>query len=196
MQAVFLAGGRGSRLKGLTSKIPKPMLDVQGTPCIEHGINRAKKAGIDNILILTGYLAHAFDYLPYEKIKEEEPLGTGGSLLNAAKQGRLKNTFFLFNADTIFNADYLELMLASPELIGVVGTTTHNGAEIPAGVYYMHSDIISDIPEGYSSLEHDVLPKLREEELVMDYHMNGEFIDIGTPENYKKAQRLKWIIQK
>jgi len=55
-QAVILAGGRGIRLAPLTDDLPKPMVDVNGTPFIMHLINKLKMQGILEVVILTGYL--------------------------------------------------------------------------------------------------------------------------------------------
>jgi|694.fasta_scaffold99585_3 NDP-sugar pyrophosphorylase family protein len=55
LQAVILAGGKGSRLRSVTKKIPKAMVLVNKTPFLEILINQIKKNGIKRILILTGY---------------------------------------------------------------------------------------------------------------------------------------------
>jgi len=55
LQAVILAGGKGSRLRGITKKIPKAMVLINKTPFLEILINQIKKNGIKKILILTGY---------------------------------------------------------------------------------------------------------------------------------------------
>jgi NDP-sugar pyrophosphorylase family protein len=55
LQAVILAGGKGSRLRSITKKIPKAMVLINKTPFLEILINQIKKNGIKKILILTGY---------------------------------------------------------------------------------------------------------------------------------------------
>jgi mannose-1-phosphate guanylyltransferase len=55
LQAVILAGGKGTRLLSLTKEIPKAMIDVNGKPFIEILINQLKKKGIKKFLILAGY---------------------------------------------------------------------------------------------------------------------------------------------
>lgn len=55
LQAVILAGGKGTRLLGLTKEMPKAMMDLNGKPFIEILINQLKKKGIKKILILAGY---------------------------------------------------------------------------------------------------------------------------------------------
>ena len=55
LQAVILAGGRGTRLGSLGKKIPKAMVDINGTPFIELLINQLKKNRVDRFLLLSGY---------------------------------------------------------------------------------------------------------------------------------------------
>ena len=55
LQAVILAGGKGTRLGNLGKKVPKAMVDILGIPFVELLINQLKKKGIKNFLILTGY---------------------------------------------------------------------------------------------------------------------------------------------
>lgn len=55
-QAVILAGGLGMRMRPLTLVTPKPMIKIHGKPFLEYIIELLKKNGIENIVILTGYL--------------------------------------------------------------------------------------------------------------------------------------------
>ena len=61
-QAVLLCGGRGERLRPLTDQLPKPMVDVNGVPFMEHLMRQLSIAGLERFLLLTGYLG--------EQIKE------------------------------------------------------------------------------------------------------------------------------
>ncbi len=61
-QAVILAGGRGTRLKTLTDNLPKPMISINRRPFLEYLIDLLKENGIEEIVLLLGYLP--------EKIKE------------------------------------------------------------------------------------------------------------------------------
>ena len=56
-QAVFLVGGLGSRLRGLTSERAKPMLDVGGRPFLDYLLDEASRYGIKRALLLCGYRA-------------------------------------------------------------------------------------------------------------------------------------------
>ena len=56
-QAIILCGGKGSRLKHLTKKTPKPMVKVGKSPIIQHKINYYKSQGFKNLILCVGYKA-------------------------------------------------------------------------------------------------------------------------------------------
>jgi len=66
MKAIILAAGQGTRLQKYTNKLPKGMLHFDGKTLIERQINNFRNAGIDDITIVTGYMA---DKINYEGIK-------------------------------------------------------------------------------------------------------------------------------
>jgi NDP-sugar pyrophosphorylase family protein len=107
MQAVILAGGLGTRLRPVTEKIPKPMVPVAGKPFLEHQISCLREQGIQDILLLTGYLGEQIEQffgdgsehgvrIAYSK--EEVPLGTAGAVQLAAS--KLNDIFLVLNGDT------------------------------------------------------------------------------------------------
>jgi NDP-sugar pyrophosphorylase family protein len=55
--AVVLAAGRGTRMGELTSSMPKPLLEVAGRSLIEHVVGGIAAAGVERIVVVTGYLA-------------------------------------------------------------------------------------------------------------------------------------------
>ena len=112
--AILLVGGMGTRLMPLTSKIPKPMLQVAGVPFTEHQIRKAAQAGISEIVLATSYKAELFE--PYFgdgakfgiKIKyavEESALGTGGGIRNAAALLDDCDQVVIFNGDVLSGHD-------------------------------------------------------------------------------------------
>ena len=54
-QVVVLCGGQGKRLKPLTNKDPKPMVDIHGKPFLLFLVNQFKHYGVKDFLFLTGY---------------------------------------------------------------------------------------------------------------------------------------------
>jgi len=55
MKVVILAGGLGTRLSEYTNKIPKPMVDINGTPMIEHIMNHYSTYGFNEFILCLGY---------------------------------------------------------------------------------------------------------------------------------------------
>ena len=85
--ALIMAGGRGIRLMPLTKDKPKPMLEIQGKPIIEHVIDRLISFGIINIYISVSYLSNQIKKhfgdgsdknINIKYLDEDKPLGTMG----------------------------------------------------------------------------------------------------------------------
>ena len=93
MEAILLVGGLGTRMRPLTDDLPKPLLPVAGVPLVIHQIARARGAGIRHIVLATAYRAELFSTtlangsplgVHVDYAVEDEPLGTGGAIRNAA----------------------------------------------------------------------------------------------------------------
>jgi dTDP-glucose pyrophosphorylase len=56
-KAVLLAAGRGTRMRELTSALPKPMIEVQGKPILQHILEGLHAAGVRQFLVIVGYRA-------------------------------------------------------------------------------------------------------------------------------------------
>lgn len=65
MNAIILAAGIGSRLSQLTKRLPKSMLKINGVPIIERQIIFLKETGINEIIVVSGYMAEHFLYLEH-----------------------------------------------------------------------------------------------------------------------------------
>ena len=112
--AILLVGGRGTRLAPLTNNTPKPMLQVAGVPFTEHQINKARSAGITEIVLATSFKAELFE--PYfgdgknfrisiKYAVEEVALGTGGAISNAAAMLEGSGSVAIFNGDVLSKHD-------------------------------------------------------------------------------------------
>lgn len=117
MQAVIIAGGLGTRLRPVTLQTPKPMVEVNGRPFIEHQILLLKRNGVKDFILCVGYLAERFveHFGDGKKLGvnidysiEEEPLGTGGALKNA--EDKIEDDFLSVNGDTYLPIDYRRLV--------------------------------------------------------------------------------------
>lgn len=112
MQAVIMAGGKGTRLASVTKNIPKPMVPIDGNPLLEHQIENLKKSGVDNVILVVGYLGDVIrDYFGdgqkfgiwISYFTEETPLGTAGAL---AEIEGLEENFILLFGDLFVNVDF------------------------------------------------------------------------------------------
>jgi NDP-sugar pyrophosphorylase family protein len=117
MQAVILAGGLGTRLLPLTEAIPKPMVQVAGSPYLEHQLRLLADQNIRDILLLTGYLGDQIeDYfgdgarlgLRLSYSRERSPLGTGGALREA--RDKLADAFLIIYGDSYLPIRYGEAL--------------------------------------------------------------------------------------
>ncbi|MFH0815623.1 MAG: nucleotidyltransferase family protein [Methanobacteriota archaeon] len=118
-QVVILAGGLGTRLKPITQVMPKPMVEVGGSPFLEVLVERLKRRGFDDFIMLVGHLGdqiirHFADGSEFGvKIRysvEKELLGTGGALKQA--EPLLAERFMVVYGDSYLPLDYSEPMLA------------------------------------------------------------------------------------
>lgn len=121
IEAILLVGGQGTRLRPLTISTPKPMLPVAGFPCTEHQIALAREAGIGRIVLGTSYKAEVFeDYFDHGQnagvelvyAVEDEPLGTGGAIRNAANHLTCgpNDPVVIFNGDVLTGLDIAGLV--------------------------------------------------------------------------------------
>jgi MurNAc alpha-1-phosphate uridylyltransferase len=92
MKAMILAAGVGERMRPLTGHTPKPLLQVAGTPLIEHHIRHLAQAGFTELVINVSHLAQQIiDYcgdgsrwgVSIVYSAEDEPLETAGGIVNA-----------------------------------------------------------------------------------------------------------------
>ena len=122
MKVVIMAGGKGTRISSVASDIPKPMLEIDGMPVLEHEIECLRKQGLTDLIITVSHLsAVIMDYFgngsgispvrgkPFgvniTYYKEEHPLGNAGALFKLKTQLGT-DPFLLLNADVIFNVDF------------------------------------------------------------------------------------------
>jgi D-glycero-D-manno-heptose 1,7-bisphosphate phosphatase len=123
-QAVFLVGGRGSRLGALTDSTPKPFITVAGRPFLAYLMDNAIRHGLHDIILLAGYLADqlqqawgpgsaahqalAAEGVNIRVVAEPEAAGTAGALLHA--RDWLDDQFLLANGDSFFDFNWLDLL--------------------------------------------------------------------------------------
>jgi len=112
MQAVILAGGKGTRLRPYTTSLPKPLVPIGDFPVMEIIIRQLKRNGFRDITIITGYLAELIEAyfrdgkrwgVHIDYVREGAPLGTAGGL---ALVDDFQENFLVINGDTLTTLDY------------------------------------------------------------------------------------------
>lgn len=123
MEAILLAGGLGTRLRGVVSDRPKPMALVQDRPFMEYVIRELAAGGIGKIIFAVGYKGSMVEeYFQDGKSMgvetayayEKELLGTGGAIKNAAGY-MAEDQALVLNADTFYRMDYSRLVKLKAE---------------------------------------------------------------------------------
>ncbi|MGH7667035.1 MAG: sugar phosphate nucleotidyltransferase [Candidatus Dormibacteria bacterium] len=199
MKAVVMAGGEGSRLRPLTSRRPKPLVPVVGRPCMEHVLRLLRRHGITEVIITLQYLGASIrNYfgdgtelgMQLDYVVEDRPLGTAGSVRNAA--GLLDETFIVISGDALTDIDLTQAVsfhrdhasqatvvlarVANPLEYGVVITAGDGRVErflekpswgevfsdqANTGIYVVEPEVLGYCPDGEASdWSQDVFPEM------------------------------------
>lgn len=222
-QAVILAGGLGTRLRGVVSDRPKSMALIHNRPFLSYQFDYLIEQGIRKVVLSTGYMGEiiesyfgdAYRDLTLQYVREEEPMGTGGGLLLASR--RLRGNVFMLNGDSLFSIPLKELedakyqhhpsvviALREVEDAGRYGQVEINSEKkimafreknsgagagsINGGIYMMEAEWLRNVaPAEKFSLEKEVFAAMAAQEFFMGIPFNQYFIDIGIPEDYRRA---------
>lgn len=221
--AILMAGGKGKRLMPLTAEIPKPLLKVGDTPIIEYNIDRLIKFGIKQIQISINYLGEQLEEYfgdgstknaAISYIKEEQPLGTIGSVL-LAKEFKHPD-ILVMNSDLLTNInyeDFYEVFKSSNADMAVACTSYH--VDVPyavlevdanslaislkekprytyysnAGIYFIKTEVLKMIPKNEFYDITDLMNEVLKREMkLVTFPITGYWLDIGKHEDYRQAQ--------
>ena len=216
MEAVVLAGGLGTRLRAAVSDVPKPMAPIQGRPFLERLLDYWIGQGVRRAILAVGYMHDTIRRHFGEQYRgcaiaysiEQQPLGTGGALVQALPLVGDK-TFLVLNGDTYFavplatlsdfhrqhgadvslslfrsdNPRYTGIALA-PD--GRVASFSGQGAA-NGGVFLFERAAAARLPAGVSSLEKDLLPQVG---ALYGCVFDVPFVDIGLPEDWRAAASI------
>ena len=196
----------------------RPVLARQLEWLADHGVHKAVVCagyGADQLIRELGPSSVPGIEIAYSV--EDEPLGTGGALRHAARF--VDGPALVVNGDTLLTCEPWELERARWEhnAIGAVALyetpsseargrgecdaegritrfvekdSRHVGpARVNGGLYAFAPSLWRELPPGSSSLERDVLPRLAEQGVLVGHSIAGEFFDIGTPEDWERAER-------
>jgi NDP-sugar pyrophosphorylase family protein len=168
MLAAILAGGYGKRLRPLTDKIPKNLIEINGKPILVHQIEWLRRQGIRRVLLLVGYLSDKIvEYIGdgskydvrVEYSVESKPLGTGGSIKNAYKILSRERHFLLVNGDIITNINIYSLVETLNDDKDIIGVLSAVPLQSPYGLIEYDRD-------GY-------ITEFREKPILENYWINA-----------------------
>ena len=215
---VILVGGRGSRLKSITSE-PKPLIKIANIHFVQYLINYYSKYNFKRIYLITSYKSKIFSKKFHNSttnlietlcVKENSPLDTAGAL-NIIRE-KISNNFVLINGDSFLNYDISKINPKNKNLLLLIKNKNYfsnsklSSLEINsknqvhysskkkfmnAGIYFFNKQILKKIPRNKKfSLENDLIPEMIKAKSIYGKKVNGFFIDIGTPKNLKISKKM------
>jgi mannose-1-phosphate guanylyltransferase len=138
MQALILAGGEGTRLRPLTSTVPKPVVPLVDRPFIAFMLDWLHRHDVDDVIMSCGFLASGVRNvlgdgsaygLRLRYVEEPQPLGTGGAVKFA--ESLLDERFLMLNGDVLTDLD-VSAQLALHEARGARATIALTPVEDPS----------------------------------------------------------------
>jgi mannose-1-phosphate guanylyltransferase len=160
VQAVILVGGEGTRLRPLTSTIPKPVVPLVDRPFIAFMIEWLRRHGIEDVIMSCGFLATSVRNvlgdgsalgIRLRFVEEPDPRGTAGALKFA--ESMLDERFLMLNGDVLTDID-LTAQIAQHERTGARATLALVPVADPTayGLVHLAEDhAVSDFVEKPSS---------------------------------------------
>ena len=225
MKAIVLAGGLGTRLASITSEIPKPMALIGSRPFLEYLLDYLVEQGIEQVVlavshkweVIRGHFGDTWRGMPVNYSVEEQPLGTGGAILQAL-ESITDDEVVVLNGDTLFRIDLggmvnihrnggARLSIALKQVAdsgrfgrvevsadGVITNflekSTGGPGWINGGIYMLNRDLFADflIPARFS-FEQDLVEPGIDRIQPRAFQSDAYFIDMGIPEDYERARR-------
>ena len=193
---MILVGGQGTRLRPLTSTVPKPVVRLVDRPFIAFMIEWLRGHGVDDVIMSCGFLADSVrDVLGdgsglgirLRFVEEPEPRGTAGALKLA--QPMLDERFLMLNGDVLTDID-LTAQIAQHESSGARATLALVPVADPSayGVVVLHEDrSVSDFVEKPS-------PGSVDSNLISagSYVLEREILDLVQPDRNVSIEREVW----
>lgn len=146
VKAVILVGGEGTRLRPLTSSVPKPMVPVLNKPFLEHVFRHLVDHGIRDIVLalcylpdnIRGYFGDGSDFgINLTYVVEDLPLGTAGAVRNVSDH--INSTFLVLNGDVYTDLD-ITSMIALHKDKSAVATIALTPVEDPSAYGVVDTD--------------------------------------------------------
>ena len=198
MQAVILVGGEGTRLRPLTSTVPKPVVTLVDRPFISFMLEWLRGHGIDDVIMSCGFLATSVRNvlgdgselgIRLRFVEEPDPRGTAGALKFA--ESMLDERFLMLNGDVLTDID-LTAQIAQHERTGAKATLALVPVEDPSayGLVRLHEDqSVREFVEKPSSDQID-------SNLISAgaYVLEREVLDLVAPDRNVSIEREVWPV--
>lgn len=230
-EAIILAGGLGTRLRHVVSDVPKPMAPIGERPFLEFVLDHLVRYEFEHVVLSTGYLHEKIEQhfgdryrdIQIDYALEEQPLGTGGGMLNALAHCQ-DDTVAVLNGDTLFRIDYDRLYqfhrsqggLLSVVLREVEDTSRYGSVHVDdrqritrfaeksasqgaglinGGIYLLEKTLFEGHRAGEKfSFEKEIMEQQVGRHAFFGYAASDYFIDIGIPDDYYRfCQESKTI---
>ncbi len=211
MKAMILAAGRGERMRPLTDRVPKPLLEAGGKPLIVHHIERLVAAGFRELVINLGHLGEQVTAALGDGARwgvqiryspEAPALETGGGIFRALPLLG-PGPFLVINGDIWTDLDFAGLGLASGQLAHLIlvdnpphhllGDFALADGRVQAqgeprltfsGIGLYHPELFRDCQPGAFPLAPLLRAAMARSRVTGAYHA-GIWLDIGTPERLR-----------
>jgi len=117
MQALILAGGKGTRLRPMTLHTPKPIVPIANRPLLVYQLELLRRAEVRNVILSLSYQPHKIEdklldgtdhHVHISYTVEASPLGTAGAFRNAA--GLIRETIIVLNGHVLTDIDLSEVI--------------------------------------------------------------------------------------
>jgi mannose-1-phosphate guanylyltransferase len=209
----------------MTETMPKPLLPLMDRTSLDHVLDHLALHGVHEVVLSSSYLESVFHAFIEARrgdprivwITEEEPLGTGGAIVNALRHVG-DEPFFALNGDILTDLDLTAMLsfhhdrhaaatialhhVEDARPFGLVPTepdgrvlgfrekpTELVPGDINAGTYVLDPVLLREWPRGENlSIERDVFPAvIASGRKVYGFGSDAYWLDIGTPQKYLQA---------
>ncbi len=223
IDVIILAGGKGQRLHPLTLDKPKPMVDVAGRPFLEYIFDDLDQNKINRTIMSVGYKSEQIiNYfgskwkgMDLVYIEEDEPLGTGGAIVNCL-DNVISEQILILNGDTYYNVPiskmldyhknngaeltialkpmqnfsrYGNVLLSGNFISKIEEKVSVDNGLINCGRYIVNKALFSRFKFPVSfSFEEEIFQNKLSKIRAVGFQSNNYFIDIGVHEDYERAQ--------
>tara|TARA_B100000401_G_scaffold438440_1_gene387142 strand:- start:14384 stop:15100 length:717 start_codon:yes stop_codon:yes gene_type:complete len=212
MQALILAGGKGTRLRPYTANLPKPLMPIGDVPILEILVKQLESAGVTSIIMAVGYLSHMIEAyfkdgsdfgVSIKYSHEKKPLGTAGPI--SLVLDYLEDNFLILNGDLLTTLDFQNLYKAhiNNKAAATISTFTRK-VNIDFGVLELNQDNLLNNYIEKPTYEYKVSMGINvfNKNAIKEYINKDEYLDIPslmmslTKDNKKVfcfQEECKWL---